>query len=258
MTNQVKAYRTRKELTQAALAKLIGTSQQCVQKVEANVSRPSREMAIRFCRALNATPCAVFPDLAALCSEPSLLRTCDSRDLSDAASLPVDWQVRIEGADQMGRLYWTNEQEARRIQEFVGRYNAATAAAQAKFLVFGTPSKAVAVNLCLVDWIRVAHTPDCVSQRQWERVNQETLQVLLKEGTQYREVFLNLTDAEGAALPTNFDRLMQTGRLPLLITIMGTNGVNVLNTERMVLIEMPLTHLLAEETAASSDSQSTT
>lgn len=248
MKNQIKAYRIRRNLTQKGLAEILGTSQQYVQRMEAGVSLPRMRFASLICRALHATPCAVFPELASACSGLHLLTTPAFPDRPRAAYLPAEWRVQIEGDRDAGKEYWISDSEARRLQESIAQFFSATAETRAKFLVFRTASKAIAVNLTLVEWIQLKRSQSSESHRERRVGESGAVRVLLKEGIHLWEriFYPSRTEPDPS---TNFTRLSAAGHQPLFAVSIGSGEMHFLSTERIALIEIGLDLLRPEESA---------
>jgi DNA-binding XRE family transcriptional regulator len=146
-------------LSESGLAKLLGVSQQAVQRIEAGIAHPSLDMAGRISRALHAAPCAAFPELAAACAFPPILRASDFPDQEHSAYSAADCELQIEGADPDSMDYRVADDGARRIQQWLARYNSGTGASSGEFLVFTTSSRVVAVHLSLIDQINLKYRP---------------------------------------------------------------------------------------------------
>jgi len=241
MTTKIKAHRVRNDLTQSALAESLGISQQFVQRIESGASCPSLTLASRICNALHAAPCAIFPDFALACSGLPVLPVPNH---VHSVPLSADWQLNILGANEFGLDYWVAEGEARRIQRSLAQYSSGSSEPGAGFLIFTASSRAVAVNLGVIDRI-------CLEQRSPEdqlrsirdHHHATEITVFLRDGLHFRTFAVYVNDAERKDFSTNLQNLAQPGHTPFFVVTKGMGSSNLIRADRISLIEMDPTLL---------------
>lgn len=173
--NSVRKAREGKGLTQRALAALVGTSQQQIQRIEAGVHGVRLDLATRIADALGASLPQLFPALG-------LRRTRSrktSKELDGLKALPTKkfteagidpdprhWSIRLglRGGHEIQYLISSSEKE---------RISNVFLNATFDFLVFAADDKCVAVrrqqvNYCEFDWDAVSISSDEKDDEKYE------------------------------------------------------------------------------------------
>ena len=252
MITQIKAHRALNKLTQCELAKLVGTSQQQVQRTEAGVSRPSLDLAGRISQALHVSPCVIFPELAAACAGPPILHASGSEDHASLAAAAASWQVQIAGADELWTNYWVCEAEARRIQESLARYNSAALGLGLNFLAFRTAGRAVAVNLNLIDRLSLEFWGADDPLRTTPASDTTDVHLFLRNGAHFSSFLLHVSRDEDEVFFSNLLHLTQVGNVPFFSVTKEATGFHLVSTKQIAVIEMAQRLVNAKGTAATS------
>lgn len=250
MATQIKAHRIRNNLTQSGLAKLLGISQQAVQRIEAGLARPSLGMAIRISQTLRVTPCVILPELAVACAGPPILHAPGSERHAFSATAAANWRVQIAGADRIWTNYWVGEDEARRIQESLARFNSASAALDSNFLAFRTAERAVAVNLNVIDRLSLEFSTPDDPLRRTPPLRTTGVHLFLRDGPCFSSFVLHVSRDEDEVFSSNFLHLTQVGNVPFFSVTKEATGVHLLSTKQIAVIEMAQRLVNAKGTAA--------
>lgn len=255
MITQIKAHRALNKLTQRELAKLVGTTQQALQRIEAGVSRPSLEMASRICCALHVSPCVIFPALAISCTSSSILHASGPSDQALSGPKDTNWQVQVAGADELYRNYWVCEDEARRIQQSLARFNSPGAVLGSTFLGFMTPERAVAVNLNVIDRLSIEFwAPEDPFRRVPPPATTDVL-LLLRNGAHFGSFVLYVSREENEDFSSNFNYLTRVGSLPFFSVTKEKSGVHLVSTKQIAIVEIARRLVQKDATATWSQNQ---
>lgn len=152
-TNRIHEKRAALGLSQRALAKATGTSQQQIQRIEAGVQAVRIDLAARIAGALNSSLAEVFPKIqkelnskkgrSRKFAQPPL-----SRELLAEAGIEADprqWTLRIGFEDGREVDYWVSAAEKERVSSIIWD-------ATFDFFAFDTDTKRVAANRSKINY----------------------------------------------------------------------------------------------------------
>lgn len=156
MDNKVRKFRIKAGLTQTALAKVVGTSQQQIHRVEQGQSAKI-DLALRICHALSAPMETVFPKtratlrrLGGKTAEKVLAEIVHDSDVQDSLGEagidadPAQWTLKLQLSSGATRLYSVSGPERRRLWTVL--QEGSCSPEQVNFAVFETETQTVALN----------------------------------------------------------------------------------------------------------------
>lgn len=144
--NHVRKYRTKAKLTQTQLAKLIGSSQQTVQRVEADAVTVRVELAIALANALKAPLKTLFPKVR----KPEKIHEAQRRDEQiDYSHCSHTLKIMFCGGPV--RFYSVDQATANRVRDCLF--------SEKKFICFDTLTHAVAVHAPKLLWTNILFDP---------------------------------------------------------------------------------------------------
>ena len=144
--NLVREKRETRKLTQHALAKLVGTSQQQIQRIESGVQAVRLEMAVAIAKALEVTLVEIFPKLPRAegrrrSKKPKEQPKWASKEFLEAGidPDPRHWTLKLGLRNGEHFLYRVSSEEKERVAEIVWHRHF-------NFVVFDTKAKRIAIR----------------------------------------------------------------------------------------------------------------
>lgn len=177
--NKVRALRTQRKLTQAGLAKKVGTSQQQIQRVESG-QEPKLELAVAICKALDVTLDQVFPKLRAVV--PKLAKRAEAPNYNvwndeealqtmDEAGIDTDTRLhllKLRIASGVERVYHVTGPEKKRLWYRLQGRGAPEGEDFTNFVVFDSDTHRVAVDADQVAYVHFLFEPGNVESEREE------------------------------------------------------------------------------------------
>lgn len=156
--NHVRKYRTKAKLTQSQLAALIGSSQQTIQRIEADAVTVRVEVAIALAGALRASLKALFPTIRKLDKIEAAQRRDERIDYSHCSHT---LKMTFKGGPT--RFYLVDQATATRVRECL--------LSDKKFVCFDTAGHAVAVHAAKLLWTNILFDPGELPEPKGEEDN---------------------------------------------------------------------------------------
>ena len=153
-------------LSQRALAKTVGTSQQQIQRIETGIQTVRIDLAIRIANALSSSLPEIFPKLATQAREPRRRRSLKTASLSraifQAAGIQTDprqWTIRIGFQGDREFDFPISAAEKKRLWSIASNEKPG-------FLVFNSDTKCVAANQSRINYTHFLFDPSSVKHEQ--------------------------------------------------------------------------------------------
>ena len=124
MDQFIKQFRQEKKLSQRDLAKLTGTSQQQIQRLEAGISPIRLDLAVRICNALDLPMEKVFPTLSPVLKKFPGRKLASEKALEELSGAGIEiegviWTAEFGLRNGVAKQFTLPSAEKRRLEEFL-------------------------------------------------------------------------------------------------------------------------------------------
>jgi len=177
--NQISQKRASLGLSQRALAKAVGTSQQQIQRIETGVQAVRIDLAVKIAAALNSSLAEIFPSISTgtVTKKSRLLQIATpplhSEQMAKAGieTYPIQWTLRIGFEGDREFDYSVSAAEKERVSSILRKETF-------DFVVFDTDTKRIAANRTKINYANFLFDPAGMEEEKEENLDSYNVTVI--------------------------------------------------------------------------------